>query len=66
MDIKSRILKILEERKRIVLSNNDTVPASVLIPIFLKDGKEYILYTKRSEAVNTHKGQISFPGGVRD
>ena len=66
MEIRSRISRILETQKRVVLNGKNTIPASVLIPIFFKDGKEHILYTKRSETVGSHKGQISFPGGVRD
>lgn len=41
-------------------------PASVLLPIFEKDGDIYILFTCRTEKVEHHKGQISFPGGMRD
>ena len=37
--------------------------AAVLIPLF-NAGSEYkILFTKRTESVEAHKGQISFPGG---
>jgi len=37
--------------------------AAVLIPLF-KVGAEYsILFTKRTDSVEAHKGQISFPGG---
>lgn len=42
------------------------VPASVLIPIFEKDGSSHILFTKRTDKVSHHKGQISFPGGKFD
>ncbi len=38
--------------------------AAVLIPFFKRDGQWHIIYTRRSEAVNDHKGQVSFPGGV--
>jgi len=41
-------------------------PAAVLIPLFFKDGKAHILFTKRSEDLEQHKGQISFPGGRMD
>jgi 8-oxo-dGTP pyrophosphatase MutT (NUDIX family) len=40
------------------------VPAAVLIPLFLKDNTCHILFTKRSENLNHHRGEISFPGGV--
>lgn len=42
------------------------VPASVLIPIFEKDDKSHIIFTKRTDKVSHHKGQISFPGGKFD
>lgn len=40
--------------------------AAVLIPLF-RDKAEYkILFTKRTNRVDEHKGQISFPGGSVD
>ena len=40
--------------------------AAVLIPLF-KHNEEYkILFTKRTNRVEEHKGQISFPGGAVD
>ena len=40
--------------------------AAVLFPLLNKDGEVHILFTKRTQTVRVHKGQISFPGGVRD
>jgi 8-oxo-dGTP pyrophosphatase MutT (NUDIX family) len=40
--------------------------AAVLIPLFFKDGEAHLLFTKRTDKVETHKGQISFPGGMAD
>jgi len=40
--------------------------ASVLIPLFFKNNEAHMLFTKRTEFVETHKGQISFPGGMND
>jgi len=37
--------------------------AAVLIPLINVNDKGSILFTKRSQEVGTHKGQISFPGG---
>ncbi len=34
--------------------------------LFQRDGEPYFLLTQRSQEVATHKGQISFPGGLRD
>jgi 8-oxo-dGTP pyrophosphatase MutT (NUDIX family) len=38
--------------------------AAVLLPLVHARGGAALLLTKRSDAVETHKGQISFPGGV--
>jgi 8-oxo-dGTP pyrophosphatase MutT (NUDIX family) len=39
-------------------------PAAVILPLI--DGREpAILFTRRSELVRDHKGEISFPGGAR-
>lgn len=40
------------------------VPAGVLVPLYEKDGEYYIIFTLRTETVEYHKGQISFPGGA--
>jgi 8-oxo-dGTP pyrophosphatase MutT (NUDIX family) len=40
--------------------------AAVLMPIFERGGEPHFLLTRRTEEVQTHKGQISFPGGMRD
>jgi 8-oxo-dGTP pyrophosphatase MutT (NUDIX family) len=37
--------------------------AGVLIPLFKEDGMYKVLFTKRTDKVEHHKGQISFPGG---
>jgi 8-oxo-dGTP pyrophosphatase MutT (NUDIX family) len=44
----------------------DWTPASVLILVYPRDGNERVLLTVRSELVEHHKGQISFPGGASD
>jgi 8-oxo-dGTP pyrophosphatase MutT (NUDIX family) len=40
--------------------------AGVLVPIILGSGTPELLFTKRTELVETHKGQVSFPGGMMD
>ncbi len=40
--------------------------AAVLVPLFESGGEVYLLLTRRSEAVEHHKGQIAFPGGAAD
>jgi len=40
--------------------------AAVIIPLFFKNQEPHILFTKRTDKVEHHKGQISFPGGMED
>ncbi|RLB04096.1 MAG: CoA pyrophosphatase [Deltaproteobacteria bacterium] len=40
--------------------------AAVLLPLFFKDDLLHVLFTKRTEKVRYHKGEISFPGGNYD
>lgn len=42
------------------------VPAAVMLLLFEKDGQSHILFNKRSQEVEHHKGEIAFPGGVYD
>ncbi len=36
------------------------------MPVFEREGAPHFLLTRRTEEVETHKGQISFPGGMRE
>ena len=40
--------------------------ACVLVPLVLHNGTLHLLLTKRTDRVEHHKGQISFPGGMVD
>ena len=40
--------------------------AAVLIPLYVRDKELWTLLTKRTETVEHHKGQISFPGGGKE
>ena len=40
--------------------------AGVLIPILMGSSGPELLFTRRTDTVLTHKGQISFPGGQRE
>ena len=62
-----KIKEILAHRevKRLPVGVDHT-RAAVLVPLFTKDGSCHILFTKRSDKVRYHKGEISFPGGNHD
>lgn len=46
--------------------SGDAPRAAVLVPLCHVDGAASILFTRRSESVGTHKGHVSFPGGMVD
>lgn len=39
-------------------------PAAVLIPFFFKNQSPHLLFTRRSDDLEHHSGEISFPGGM--
>jgi len=65
-DFKQTVSTVLRDRQREQLQSPTLAPAAVLVPLFQKDGRTCLLFTKRTDTVAYHKGQISFPGGMRD
>ncbi len=65
-DFGENIRSILERYDPQIRSEEHVVPAAVLIPLFVKDGEVHVLLTVRTDTVEAHKGQISFPGGARE
>lgn len=37
--------------------------AAVLVPLFCQDSQWHVLFTRRTDLVQDHKGQVAFPGG---
>ena len=54
--------------KRVVerVDDDGLTPSAVMVVLYPKDGEYCILLNRRSEQVEHHKGEISFPGGARD
>jgi len=65
-DFIERIRKKLSSRQRKAIEHPPFSHAAVLVPLFQRGGGCHLLFTKRSEEVKYHKGEISFPGGVVD
>lgn len=42
---------------------SELTPASVLVPIVLREAEPTVLFTRRTAHLKSHSGQISFPGG---
>lgn len=62
--MKQRLKQLLSLRQKRRIVDASRISAAVLLPIYYKQGQYYILFTKRTEKVKEHKGQISFPGGA--
>jgi 8-oxo-dGTP pyrophosphatase MutT (NUDIX family) len=63
-DLPLALQKRLAQHQRQTRAEWDARPAAVLVPLFLQEGQWHVLFTQRTEAVETHRGQVSFPGGL--
>jgi dephospho-CoA kinase len=63
-DLKPRIKRALHKRRVERLIAYGSIPLSVLIPIYEKEGEHYILLVKRTDKGEYFNGEISFPGGI--
>jgi 8-oxo-dGTP pyrophosphatase MutT (NUDIX family) len=64
--VKQRLKQALSQRQKQRIVDPKRISAAVLVPIYNKQGQYYILFIKRTEWVEKHKGEISFPGGVHE
>ena len=60
------IEKALASRVRKTVAGASLTPAAVMLLLYPRNGEYRILLNKRSQEVEHHKGEISFPGGARD
>lgn len=64
--IPALLQQVLTQRQSKSVSDPNLMPAAVMILLYPKEGAYHVLLNKRSELVEHHKGEISFPGGGRD
>jgi 8-oxo-dGTP pyrophosphatase MutT (NUDIX family) len=60
------IRSVLQQHRSTRDSSLGLKHAAVLVPIVKKDHSLHLLLTKRTDSVEHHKGQISFPGGMEE
>jgi 8-oxo-dGTP pyrophosphatase MutT (NUDIX family) len=65
-DFIDEVRRILGTRERRMIEQPSLARAAVLVPLFKKGEGCHIVFTKRTQTVRYHKGEISFPGGVFD
>jgi 8-oxo-dGTP pyrophosphatase MutT (NUDIX family) len=61
-----QIDQFLKTFQRQIFISTDLCPAGVLVLLFEKNGELHVLLTRRTDKVENHKGQISFPGGIKN
>ncbi|MGD8759328.1 MAG: CoA pyrophosphatase [Anaerolineales bacterium] len=63
-DWPSRLRKSLSRSTPKIEIAREARPAAVLVPLYFDQGEWHVLLTRRTESVESHRGQVSFPGGL--
>jgi len=64
--VKQQIADLLARRTKRRIESSVLIASAVLIPIFSDQGQYHLLFTERSDEVDSHKGQVCFPGGKQE
>ena len=63
----SRVIRrVLADNPAKSIDDPTLIPAAVMLLLYPKDGEYCVLLNKRTQTVEHHKGEISFPGGRKD
>jgi len=62
-NIATRLRGLLGSRPRQRLESPSALPAAVLVPLFMQQDEIHVLFTKRTDSLPHHSGQVAFPGG---
>jgi 8-oxo-dGTP pyrophosphatase MutT (NUDIX family) len=66
VEFKFKVAAVLQGRSRTIVTCPGFGPSAVLLPFYEIEGRLHVMFTRRTDRVAHHKGQISFPGGARD
>ena len=61
--VESAIRRALARHSKRSIDDSSMARAGVMVLVYPKDGKPHVLFNKRSQHVEKHKGEIAFPGG---
>jgi 8-oxo-dGTP pyrophosphatase MutT (NUDIX family) len=64
-NLRDRLRTLLDPSPEVRLPP-DTAPAAVLVPILAATPEPRLVFTRRSDTLSRHAGEISFPGGLAD
>ena len=60
------VARLLSNRDATPVSADGRMPAAVLLLLMEKEGRFHIIFNVRTQQVEHHKGEISFPGGMHE
>ena len=60
------VRSVLAQHPKKAVDDPSLAPAGVMLLLYPRDGEYVILLNKRSDLVEDHKGEVSFPGGRKD
>ncbi len=63
-DLPRRLRRYLETYPGVDSEESTGRPAAILIPLYWHDDQWHALFTRRTDDVEEHRGQVSFPGGM--
>lgn len=63
-NLATKLSTLLNKRETTTRAEWDARPAAVLIPIYFDKDEWHLVYTRRTDQVENHRGQVSFPGGL--
>lgn len=63
VDLPRRLSGVLKGNPDEVAAAARATPAAVLVPLYYSDATWNVLFTQRTDHVDVHPGQVSFPGG---
>lgn len=61
-----RLRGVLSSNPKKAIADASLTPAGVMVLVYPKDGEHCVLLNKRTDKVEHHRGEISFPGGAKD
>jgi 8-oxo-dGTP pyrophosphatase MutT (NUDIX family) len=66
MNFKNELREKLKQNQPQRIQDSTRIRAAVIILFYEVEGSPYVVFTKRTDLVATHRGEICFPGGMME